>query len=125
MEPVRTIDDLEKRGFDVEEGIAMCAGDEEIYLEVLEAALEEGKEKLPLIKECYERKDYERYCIEMHGLKNAMKSIGAGFLSEAAKEQEIAVKENNLQVVDEGVENILVRYQDVIDVLEELLADCE
>lgn len=125
MEPVRTIDDLEKRGFDVEEGIVMCAGDEEIYLEVLEAALEEGKEKLPLIKECYERKDYDRYCIEMHGLKNAMKSIGAGFLSEAAKEQEFAVKENNLQLVDEGVEQVLTRYQDVIDVLEELMANRE
>ena len=109
MEPVRTIDDLEKRGFDVEEGIAMCAGDEEIYLEVLEAALEEGKEKLPLIKECYEQKNLDRYCIEMHGLKNAMKSIGAGFLSEAAKEQELAVKENNLRVVDEGVENVLAQ----------------
>lgn len=125
MEPVRTIDDLEKRGFDVEEGIAMCAGDEEIYLEVLEAALEEGKEKLPLIKECYEQKNLDRYCIEMHGLKNAMKSIGAGFLSEAAKEQEFAVKENNLRVVDEGVENVLAQYRDVIDALEELLANCE
>lgn len=125
MEPVRTIDDLEKRGFDVEEGIAMCAGDEEIYLEVLEAALEEGKEKLPLIKECYEQKNLDRYCIEMHGLKNAMKSIGAGFLSEAAKEQELAVKENNLRVVDEGVENVLSQYRDVIDALEELFANCE
>lgn len=125
MEPVRTIDDLEKRGFDVEEGIAMCAGDEEIYLEVLEAALEEGKEKLPLIKECYEQKNLDRYCIEMHGLKNAMKSIGAGFLSETAKEQEFAVKENNLRVVDEGVENVLAQYRDVIDALEELLANCE
>ena len=125
LEPVRTIDDLEKRGFDVEEGIAMCAGDEEIYLEVLEAALEEGKEKLPLIKECYEQKNLDRYCIEMHGLKNAMKSIGAGFLSEAAKEQELAVKENNLRVVDEGVENVLAQYRDVIDALEELFANCE
>ena len=47
MEPVRTIIDLEKRGFDVEEGIVMCAGDEEIYLEVLDAALEEGSFSLP------------------------------------------------------------------------------
>lgn len=125
MEPVRTIDDLENRGFDVEEGIVMCAGDEEIYLEVLEAALEEGKEKLPLIKECYERKDYERYCIEMHGLKNAMKSIGAGFLSEAAMKQELAVKENNLQQVDVGVEDVLTQYQYVIETLEELMANRE
>lgn len=122
MEPVRSVSDLEKRGFDVEEGISICAGDEEIYLEVLDAALEEGREKLPLIRECYERKDFERYCIEMHGLKNAMKSIGANQLSETAKEQEFAVKENNLQVVDEKVDEILAQYQNVIDALEELMA---
>ena len=123
MEPVRTINDLEKRGFDVEEGIVMCAGDEEIYLEVLDAALEEGKEKLPLIRECYERKDYERYCIEMHGLKNAMKSIGASRLSEAAREQEVAVKENRLNLVEEKAEEVLEQYRNVIDVLDELMTN--
>ena len=123
MEPVRTIDDLNNRGFNVEEGIALCAGDEEIYLEVLEAALEEGQEKIPLIRDCYEKKDFERYGIEMHGLKNAMKSIGAVKLSEAAKEQEFAVKENNLQLVDERVDNVLAQYRSVVDALEELMAN--
>lgn len=125
MEPVRTIYDLEKRGFDVEEGIAMCAGDEEIYVEVLDAALEEGREKIPLIRECYAQKDYERYCIEMHGLKNAMKSIGASRLSDTARDQEMAVKANNLHLVDEGVDAILDQYQSVIDVLEELMTNLE
>ena len=123
MEAVHTIEDLAKRGFDVEEGIDLCAGDEEIYVAVLEAALEEGREKLPLIRDCYEKKDFERYGIEMHGLKNAMKSIGAVTLSEAAKEQEFAVKENNLQLVDEKVESVLAQYQDVVDALEELMAN--
>lgn len=121
MEPVRTIDDLETRGFNVDEGIALCGGDEEIYIEVLDAALEEGREKLPFIRECYERKDFERYGIEMHGLKNAMKSIGADDLSEAAKEQEFAVKENNLGLVDEKVEQVLGQYQDIVNALEELM----
>lgn len=121
MESVRTIEDLAKRGFDVEVGIDMCGGDEEIYVEVLDAALEEGKEKLPLIRDCYERKDFERYGIEMHGLKNAMKSIGAVTLSDAAKEQEFAVRENNLQLVDEKVESVLAQYQEVVDALEELM----
>lgn len=123
MEPVRTIDDLGNRGFDVEEGIAMCAGDEEIYMEVLDAALEEGREKLPLIRECYEQRDFGRYGIEMHGLKNAMKSIGANKLSEAAKEQEFAVKENNLQLVDDHVEDVLEQYRGIVDALEELMAN--
>lgn len=125
MEPVLTIYDLEKRGFDVEEGIAMCAGDEEIYVEVLDAALEEGREKIPLIRECYAQKDYERYCIEMHGLKNAMKSIGASSLSDAAKDQEMAVKANNLSLVDEGVDAVLDQYQSVVDALEELMTNLE
>lgn len=120
MEPVRTIDDLEKRGFQIDEGIAMCAGDEDIYMEVLEAALEEGREKIPLIRELYETKDYERYCIEVHGLKNAMKTIGAEKLSAAAKIQEFAVKENELQLVEDGVDALLREYQQVVDALEEL-----
>ncbi|MGN0278620.1 MAG: Hpt domain-containing protein [Lachnospiraceae bacterium] len=123
MEPVRTIDDLQNRGFDVEEGIAMCAGDEELYVEVLDAALEEGKEKIPLIRQLYEEKDYDRYCVEVHGLKNAMKSIGANHLSEAARIQEFAVKDNNLALVDEGVDALLTEYQDVVDALEELMAN--
>ena len=123
MEPVRTIDDLQYRGFDVEEGIAMCAGDEELYVEVLDAALEEGKEKIPLIRQLYEEKDYDRYCVEVHGLKNAMKSIGANHLSEAARIQEFAVKDNNLALVDEGVDALLTEYQDVVDALEELMTN--
>ena len=123
MEPVRTIDDLQNRGFDVEEGIAMCAGDEELYAEVLDAALEEGKEKIPLIRQLYDEKDYDRYCVEVHGLKNAMKSIGANHLSEAARVQEFAVKDNNLALVDEGVDALLTEYQDVVDALEELMAN--
>ena len=123
MEPVRTIDDLQNRGLDVEEGIAMCAGDEELYAEVLDAALEEGKEKIPLIRQLYEEKDYDRYCVEVHGLKNAMKSIGANHLSEAARVQEFAVKDNNLALVDEGVDALLTEYQDVVDALEELMAN--
>lgn len=123
MEPVRTIDDLQNRGFDVEEGIAMCAGDEELFVEVLDAALEEGKEKIPLIRQLCEEKDYDRYCVEVHGLKNAMKSIGANHLSEAARIQEFAVKDNNLALVDEGVDALLTEYQDVVDALEELMAN--
>lgn len=123
MEPVHVIEDLNNRGFNVDEGIAMCAGDEDVYVEVLEAALEEGKEKIPLIRELYEDKDYERYCIEVHGLKNAMKTIGADHLSKAAKAQEFAVKENDLQLVEDGIESLLKEYQEIVDALEELFAN--
>ncbi len=121
--PIKTVYDLANHGFDVEAGIAMCADDEDIYLEVLEAALEEGREKIPFIRECYDSKDFERYCIEVHGLKNAAKSIGAQHLSDLAKVQEFAVKENTLDKVHEGVDELLAQYRDVVDALEELMAN--
>ena len=77
MGTIRSFEDLVIKGFDVEEGIRLCAGDEAIYMEVLWAAMEEGQEKIPLIRKAYAEKDYERYRIEVHGLKNAMRSIGA------------------------------------------------
>lgn len=121
MERIRTINDLTDRGFQVEEGIAMCAGNVELYQEVLKEALEEGQEKIPLIKRLYEEKDYERYMIEVHGLKNAMRSIGAIHLSEAAKVQEFAVKEHTYEKIDDHVEELLAEYQDVVDALRELM----
>lgn len=120
MEQIRTIEDLTRRGFDVEAGIGMCAGDEELYLEVFARGTGGGEEKIPLIRRLYEEQDYERYLVEVHGLKNAMRSIGANHLSEAAKEQEFAVKEQNYGLVQEKVEALLEEYQDVVHALREL-----
>jgi len=125
MGQIRTIDDLTDRGIHVEEGIAMCAGDEELYLEVLNEALEEGTEKIPLIRRLYEEKDYDHYLIEVHGLKNAMRSIGAGHLSELAKAQEFAVKDQAYEKIDEHIGELLEKYQDLMDALRELMESQE
>lgn len=123
MAAMRTMDDLKKRGFDVEEGIRLCGGDEEIYMEVIWAAMEEGRGKIPLIRKFYKQGDYERYRIEVHGLKNAMKSIGANYLSQLAEAQEQAVKEEDYAVMEVGVEELLEQYQIVVDALAELLGE--
>lgn len=123
MGTIRTFEDLVIKGFDVEEGIRLCGDDEEIYMEVLWAAMEEGKDKIPLIRSVYEKKDYERYRIEVHGLKNAMRSIGATYLSQLAAEQEQAVKDENYAEMEVGVEELLTQYRFVVDALQELLGE--
>lgn len=123
MGTIRTFEDLEVKGFDVEEGIRLCGDDEAIYMEVLWAAMEEGEEKIPLIRSVYEKKDYERYRIEVHGLKNAMRSIGATYLSQLAAEQEQAVKDENYAEMEVGVEEMLEQYRFVVDALKELLGE--
>lgn len=123
MGTIRTFEDLTVKGFDVEEGIRLCGEDEAIYMEVLWAAMEEGREKIPLIRSVYESKDFERYRIEVHGLKNAMRSIGANYLSQLAAEQEQAVKDENYSEMEVGVEEMLEQYQFVVDALKELLGE--
>ena len=59
----------------------------------------------------------------MHGLKNAMKSIGANYLSQLAGEQEQAAKMENYAVMKVGVEELLEQYQIVVDALAELLGE--
>ncbi len=123
MGSIQTFEDLTNKGFDVQEGIKMCGGDEAIYMEVLWAAMEEGEQKIPLIRSVYEKKDYERYRIEVHGLKNAMRSIGANYLSQLAAEQEQAVKDENYPEMEVGVEEMLTQYRFVVDALKELLGE--
>lgn len=125
MGAIRRFEDLTIKGFDVEEGIKLCGGDEAIYMEVLWAAMEEGDEKIPLIRSVYEQKDYERYRIEVHGLKNAMRSIGAVYLSELAAQQEQAVKDMDLAEMEIGVEEMLTQYQFVENALKELLGEMD
>ena len=114
------IKDLAGHGFDLEEAMELCIGDEEIYKEVLETALEEGLEKIPLLKNLMETEDYERYIIEAHGLKNAAKQIGAKNLSEIAKKSELAGKAGHIEFMKENHERLLGEYSKVVEVLQEL-----
>lgn len=116
------INDLRNYGFNVDEAMELCIDDEDIYKEVLETALEEGHEKLVLMKELIDAKDYERYTIEAHGLKNAARQIGADSLSDMAKESELAGKAGNTAFLEEKSAELLGAYQKVVNVLEEMFA---
>lgn len=117
-----TLQDLKDKGFDVDSAMQFCVDSEDIYREVLETALEEGLEKIPFIRECVEKEDFARYCIEVHGLKNAARQIGAAALSDLAFEQEKAAKAENYDFIKETSENLLANYQQTMDILKEFLA---
>lgn len=112
---------LEQNGIDTETGLEICIGDMDIYMEVLETALEEGREKIPFIRECAQKQDYERYLIETHGLKNAAGSVGAMELSRLAYKQEMAAREKDYDSIRTGYEALLESYERVLKLLEEVL----
>lgn len=59
----------------------------------------------------------------MHGLKNAMRSIGATYLAELAAQQEQAVKDKDYAAMEIGVDEMLTQYRFVEDALKELLGE--
>lgn len=117
------ISDLEQYGFNVSEGLELCADDEDIYMEVLETALEEGREKLSLFEELIQSEDWERYTIEAHGLKNAARQIGADNLSDMAKASEFAGKDGDIDTIKKSHEALLDEYSQVLDALGQLFAE--
>ena len=114
------ISDLAAYGFNIAEGLELCADDEDIYKEVLETALEEGREKLPLFEELIKNGDYDRYIIEAHGLKNAARQIGCDKLSDMAKESELTGKAGDMGAVVANHPALMAEYKRVIDAMAKL-----
>lgn len=106
---------LESNGFLVEEGMRYCAGSEEIYREVLESAAEEGAEKLPVLEQCIQKRDFQRYQIEIHGIKNVAQTIGDARLFRAASERNEALKAGRYEEAAEGHDAFLQIYREEID----------
>lgn len=115
-----TIDDLRDYGFNVDEALELCVDDEEIYMEVLEVAIEEGREKLVFMQEIFGAGDFDRYIIEAHGLKNAAKQIGADDLSELAKASELDGKAGNIDAVKARHNELMSLYEEVIETVAKL-----
>ena len=116
------ISDLRSYGFNVDEAMELCVDDEDILREVLETALEEGREKIPLMEDLMKAEDFDRYIIEAHGLKNAARQIGATGLSELAKASELTGKAGNIVDLKDRHEALMQAYNEVLEVLGELFS---
>lgn len=108
------------KGFDIEQALSICADDMDLYMDILGTALEEGERKLPVILESAESRDYERYHIEVHGLKNAMRAIGAMELSALCLEQETAAKNKDYEKIDKNYKVLISKYEGVLCILKEI-----
>lgn len=115
-----TVSELGDYGFNLEEAMELCVDDEEIYLEVLETALEEGREKVPFIEELMNNKNWDRYIIEVHGLKNAARQIGCDELSDMAKKSELAGKAGDFDTVIANHNGVIEEYNRVLGIIEKL-----
>ena len=105
----------------VEKGIANCGGELKEYFEILKITLEYGVSRIKELVSLKEQGDYENYTIKVHSLKSTAANVGAMEVSAMALEQEMAGKEGRYEVIDEKMEELLQKYQEVLDLIKNLL----
>ncbi|MBR4256953.1 MAG: Hpt domain-containing protein [Clostridia bacterium] len=101
-------------GIDAAEGVTYCADDPEFYTEMLEEYVSDGETKLSELQKYYDENNIERYVICVHSLKSTSKMIGAGDLSELARELEFAGRENNADFIRENHGRMTEKYAALI-----------
>lgn len=103
------------------EGVAKSPLGMEGYIELLALYFEEGRNKIKLIKELANQKDYVNYTIEVHGLKSASYNVAATQLGDLAKEHEVAGREGRNEFIDENVDSLVTLYNKVLNEVKTIL----
>lgn len=108
-------------GIDAEEISKQYSNSLEDYLELLDLYCLDGKRKLTVLRELWEKRDYKNYGIEVHGLKSASANVGAMAISKSAKEQEKAVDRGDIAYVDTHAAQLLTAYEAQIEHISQFL----
>ena len=103
---------LSKAGIDTKKGLQHCDG-ENTYKDVMAVFIRDIPSKLDILKQSFEKKDWERYEIEAHAVKSTSRIIGAEKLADLAKDMEQALSEENLDYVRENHKMLLSMLESI------------
>ena len=104
---------------DKETGLMYCCNNEEFYREMLESYVKNNR--LKQIRQNFAEEDWENYQIAVHALKSTSLSIGAGVLSEAAKQLEFAAKEGRIDDIRKNHAAVMEQYEHLLQMLQQEL----
>lgn len=107
---------------DTKIGVHYCSGSVEQYFNLLRIVMTEGRTKPPMLREYIETNNIKSYMVEVHALKSVAASVGAKELSHLAKWHEEEAKAENYEFVQTRGEELLIKYQQFLDSIEEVLA---
>lgn len=117
-------EDMERismKGVDVETGLRCCGNRVEEYIKILKIVVADGRNKVRLLKQYAQDKNYEYYGIEAHAFKSVAASIGAMKQSELAREHEFAVKDGCYEIVDKNYMKLINSYQFLLNQIQRVL----
>ncbi len=99
---------------DIPTAVEAAEGDKDTVLFLLQSFADNEKKTRKDITESYESKDYKNFTIFVHALKSTSRMVGANKLSEKAKDLEMAGKDDKIDVITAGYEELLKMYDEAI-----------
>jgi CheY-like chemotaxis protein len=90
-------------GVDTAKGVAMTGGTEAAYKQVLSLLCKDAQDRLPLLKKIPEADALPAFVTNVHALKSALASAGAGEISAQAAELEAAGKATDMAFIRENL----------------------
>lgn len=116
------IDQIE--GIDVNAGITSSA-DESIYKKVCRMFFDSAAERIKMIEDYFRDKDIQNYTIQVHALKSSARLLGAQLFSDAAKDLEMAGRENDLETIERKTPALIEEYRRIFKALGKVYDDGE
>ena len=98
---------------DQEVGLEYCAGDDEIYREIIEGYLEEDRRAE--LDGYYKAGDLPGYRVVAHAIKSTSLTIGATELSAKAKALEYAAADGDEAFIRENNDEMVAMYTDILE----------
>ena len=111
---------LSRAGVSLEQAIAYC-GDEEGFKEIIAIFHSEGQKRRDHLSHFFKEQDWKNYVISVHALKGNAKAVGAGELSEMARELEMAGKENRIDYILAHHEAMMENHDKLLEALDDNL----
>ena len=110
-------DALTAAGIDTEEGLAYCAGDPAFYEEMLLEFVSEAAARPEEMERLVSGADWVNYGIHAHTLKSTSRMIGALSFSERAREQEMAAKAGNGDLIASSYASFAAAYAELVEAI--------
>ena len=101
--------------------LSYCNNDAKLLWDILQIFYEDSPEQLLKLKEFWNEKNYKKFIIQIHTLKNQLLNIGYTKLAEDAKALELAAKENDSNFIEEHLDSFVNTYTKFLQQLERVL----
>ncbi|MDD6035476.1 MAG: ATP-binding protein [Lachnospiraceae bacterium] len=108
---------LSRYDLDANSGLLYCNGKEH-YIKILQNFCKEAGDSAELVERLFREQDWNQYTIAVHGIKGAMRSIGANKVSELAKELEFAGREGRIAFITGHHARMIEEYRKLLEGLQ-------